>query len=103
MLAIGASTCWAELPLSPRSYHNAVMEQQRSHKGVAEKTKPSSKVKRQLNVRARFYSKVCVCACVCVPVYTYVYMCVHGCVCMSVYACVCVHMCLCDCSIRVFE
>ena len=60
MLAISASTCGAnELLLSPRSYHNAVMEQQRSHKGVAEKTKSSSKVKRQLNVRARFYSKVC--------------------------------------------
>ena len=58
MIAISASS-WAVELLSPRSYHIAVVEQQRSHKGMAEKTKhSSSKMKRQLNVRARYYSKV---------------------------------------------
>lgn len=63
MLAINASSWAAEL-LSPRSYHNTIVEQQRSHKGVAEKIKhSSSKMKRQLNVRARYYSKVCIGEC----------------------------------------
>ena len=57
MLAISASS-WPAGLLSPRSYCNAVMEQ-RSHKGVTERSKhSSSKIKRQLNVRARYYSKV---------------------------------------------
>ena len=57
MLAISASSWPTEL-LSPRSYRNAVMEQ-RSHKGVKESSRhSSSKIKRQLNVRARYYSKV---------------------------------------------
>ena len=63
MLAINASS-WATELLSPRSYHNTVVEQQRSHKDVSEKIKhSSSKMKRQLNVRARYYSKVCVSEC----------------------------------------
>ena len=60
MLAVSANN-WGtnELPLSPRSYHNSVMDQQRSHKNMVEKVKASpSKIKRQLNVRARYYSKV---------------------------------------------
>ena len=57
-LAINASSWAAEL-LSPRSYHNIIVEQQRSHNGASEKIKySSSKMKRQLNVRARYYSKV---------------------------------------------
>jgi len=57
LLAVTASN-WAELLLSPRSYHNAVIEQQRNHKSVVERTMHPSKMKRQLNVRTRYYSKV---------------------------------------------
>ena len=58
ILAISASS-WAVELLSPRSYHNAVVEHQRSHKGASEKAKhPSSKTKGQVNVRTRYYSKV---------------------------------------------
>lgn len=54
LLAVTASN-WAESLLSPRSYQNSVMEQKRNHKSIVEKPR---KVKRQLNVRARYYSKV---------------------------------------------
>jgi len=60
VLAITA-TCWGEALLSPQSYRNSVMEQQRSHKSAIDKARAAQnplKVNRQLNLRTRYYSKV---------------------------------------------